>query len=69
MKPQRMVKARAAGGGVHSDESQDKRMIKRMVKSTALKLAGGSVHPRQDRPQRAPGGAVNPFGKPKKAKK
>ena len=48
----------AAGGGVHSDEPQDKAMIKNMVKKTALKLAGGAVSSRADRPNRARGGKV-----------
>lgn len=50
----------AAGGAVHADAGDDKIQIKRMVKKTALKLAGGSVTRRADRPSRARGGAVKP---------
>jgi len=49
---------RAAGGGVHSDEAADKRLVKKMVKATAMKLAGGNVTARSDRPARARGGKV-----------
>jgi len=49
---------RAAGGGVHSDEAADKRLVKKMVKATAMKLAGGSVTARSDRPARKRGGGV-----------
>ena len=49
---------RAAGGAVHDDAAMDKAQIRRMVKTTALKLAGGSVHARADRPFRARGGRL-----------
>ncbi len=48
----------ATGGGVHADEAEDKAQIKRLVKSTALKLQGGAVAARADRPARARGGRL-----------
>lgn len=49
----------ARGGGVHDDAGQDKSMIKRMVKNTALKLHGGAVGARADRPGRKNGGRAS----------
>lgn len=49
---------RAAGGGVHSDEVADKSLVKSMVKRTALRMEGGAVKARSDRPNRASGGRV-----------
>lgn len=54
-----ITKGYASGGGVHSDEPADKRLVRKMVKATALKLHGGSVGQRADRPNRAAGGLVN----------
>lgn len=34
---------RAKGGRVHPDEAQDKSLVKKMVKSTALRARGGSI--------------------------
>lgn len=48
----------ATGGGVNSDAAKDKAQVKRLVKSTALKLHGGAIAARQDRPDRARGGKV-----------
>lgn len=53
-----MTQGYASGGGVHSDEPADKKLVRRMVKSTALKLHGGSVGARSDKPNRAAGGSV-----------
>jgi hypothetical protein len=53
-----IAKGYASGGSVHSDEAEDKAMIKRMVKSKALKADGGAVKARSDKPprKRAEGG-------------
>jgi len=56
-----ITKGYAAGGAVHSDEAEDKRMIKGMVKKSALRADGGAVKARQDRVPRASGGGV--FGR------
>ncbi len=53
-----ITKGYASGGAVHSDSDMDRVQIKRMVKKTALKLAGGPVTARADRPGRAKGGGV-----------
>jgi hypothetical protein len=53
-----ITKGYASGGSVHSDEAEDKAMVKRMVKKTALRATGGKVVARADRPQRASGGRV-----------
>jgi hypothetical protein len=50
---------RASGGSVeHSDEREDKALVKSMVKGASLKAAGGKVKARADRPCRARGGKV-----------
>lgn len=54
-----LTKGYASGGGVkHSDEPADKRLVRKMVKSTALKLHGGAVGQRSDKRNRAAGGMV-----------
>lgn len=54
----KMTAGYAKGGMAHSDAAQDKAMIKKMVKGTALRADGGAVRPRADRPARAKGGRV-----------
>ena len=49
----------ASGGAVHSDEAEDKALVKKMVKPKALKMEGGKVKHRADRPGRAHGGRMN----------
>lgn len=53
-----MTQAYASGGGVHSDVVADKKLIKKTVKPSALRMDGGRVNARQDRPSRASGGRV-----------
>lgn len=53
-----LTKGYASGGGVHSDEKMDKALVKKMVRSTALKMDGGGAKARMDRPGRASGGRV-----------
>lgn len=48
----------ASGGGTHSDISDDKALVRKMVKSVALRADGGAVRARADRPNRARGGKV-----------
>lgn len=46
----------ATGGSVHSDEKEDKKLVRKMVKRKALKVEGEDVKHRQDRPGRKRGG-------------
>lgn len=48
----------ATGGAVHPDEKQDKKLIDRMVKKSALSDSGDKAKKRADRPGRAKGGRV-----------
>ena len=50
----KMTKGYASGGGVHSDEAADVKLIKAKVKKTALRMDGGAVKHRMDK--RARGG-------------
>lgn len=54
----RMTRGYASGGGVHSDEKADRKLVKGMVKKGALRASGGAVAPRFDRPSRKKGGRV-----------
>jgi hypothetical protein len=59
-----IAKGYAAGGGVHDDAAEDRKMVKHMVKKTALRASGGPVTSRMDRtPRRAKGGKVGRKGK------
>lgn len=49
-----MIKGYASGGGVHSDEKADIKLIKSKVKKTALKMSG--EHPKHRADKRARGG-------------
>lgn len=49
-----ITKGYASGGGVHSDEAADVKLIKSKVKKTALRMDGGAVKHRADK--RARGG-------------
>jgi hypothetical protein len=51
-----ITKGYAAGGAVHSDEAEDKALIRKEVKKTALKVDGKKPKVRADRPGRARGG-------------
>ncbi len=53
-----ITKGYAAGGAVHSDEAEDRTMVKGMVKKSALKAEGGKPKHRADKPHRARGGKV-----------
>ena len=57
------LKGYASGGGVHADEAEDRKMVKKMVKRKALRMDGGAVRARADRPARAAGGRVKRGGK------
>ena len=52
----------AAGGGVHSDEAEDIKLIRKKVKKTALRADGGGVKARADKVSRAKGGRVKKGG-------
>ncbi len=60
----------ACGGGMAKggDVAQDKAMISRMVKKSALRATGGAVTSRADRPARAWGGRLGKKGGKKKGK-
>lgn len=58
-----ITKGYASGGAVHSDEAEDKGLVKKMVKKTALKMDGKKAKHRMDRPHRAKGGRVKKGGK------
>lgn len=58
-----ITRAYASGGAVHPDEKQDKKLVRKMVKKKALKVEGGDVHQRQDRPGRKRGGRAPKAGK------
>jgi hypothetical protein len=64
---ERLTKGYASGGGVHADASEDRAMICKDVKPSALKhehrADGKKSHHRADKPHRAHGGRVK--GKPK----
>lgn len=47
-----LTKRYAAGGAVHSDEAQDKALIRKMVKKADLKADGEKSKHRMDRPKR-----------------
>lgn len=55
-----LTKGYAGGGGIHTDASADKKMIRGMVKSAALKAGGAQTKPRLDRYAR--GGKVGKKG-------
>ncbi|MGB4781057.1 hypothetical protein [Candidatus Methylomirabilis sp.] len=52
----------ASGGGVHSDEAEDRKLIRKEVKKSALRADGGSVKARADKVSRAKGGRVRSKG-------
>lgn len=52
------IAGKAAGGSAHSDVKEDKALIKKMVKGTALRADGGGVRARADKVSRAKGGRV-----------
>lgn len=54
----KITKGYASGGGVHSDEAEDKKLIKKMVRKKALTAEGDSPAYRADRPGRKRGGRV-----------
>lgn len=59
----RITKGYAAGGTVeHSDEAEDRALVKKMVKHAALKEEGGPVRRRADKPTRAKGGRMKGKG-------
>lgn len=50
---------RARGGSVHSDEAEDKSLIKKSVKKSCMRADGGAVKARSDKtPRRAKGGRM-----------
>jgi hypothetical protein len=53
-----IAKGYASGGAVHSDEAEDRKVVKGMVKKGALRAEGGAVKARLDRASRAKGGRV-----------
>ncbi len=53
-----IAKGYASGGAVHGDAAEDRKMVRGMVKSSALKAEGGKPSHRADRPHRAHGGRV-----------
>lgn len=59
-----LTKGYANGGAVHGDEAEDKALIRKSVKKSALKVEGSGTKARADRPGRARGGRA-----PKKSAK
>lgn len=62
---------KACGGmasGGHTDVAEDKALISKMVKKTALRATGGAVKARSDRPARARGGRTKGKGLKKGSK-
>ena len=55
-----ITKHYATGGAVHDDVAEDKKLIKQAVKKSALRMDGGAVKSRPDKPSRASGGRVKP---------
>lgn len=55
-----ITKGYASGGAVHSDEAEDKALIKKEVKKTALKMDG--KHPKERADRRARGGRTKHKG-------
>ena len=55
-----LTKHYASGGAVHGDEKEDKALIKRTVKKSAMRMAGGGVKHRAD--HRARGGRTKHKG-------
>lgn len=54
-----LTKGYAKGGAVkHSDEAEDRKLIRSMVKKADLKAEGGKAKHRMDKPHRAKGGRV-----------
>lgn len=53
-----LTKGYATGGAVHSDVKEDKALIKKMVRPSAMKVSGAAPKSRMDRPGRASGGRV-----------
>ena len=58
----KIVKGYATGGGVHSDEAEDRKLIRKEVKKSALRADGGSVKARADKVSRAKGGRIRSKG-------
>lgn len=58
-----ITKGYASGGAVHSDEAEDKAMVKKMVKPSAMRMTGGPVKARADKVNRARGGRTKHGGK------
>ena len=57
-----ITKGYAHGGAVHSDEAEDRKMVRGMVKKTALKVDGHHARHRADKPHRARGGRTSKKG-------
>ncbi len=57
-----ITKGYASGGAVHSDEAEDRKMVKGMVKKSAMKAEGEKPKHRADKPHRAKGGRVKHKG-------
>jgi len=59
-----IAKGHKSGGAVeHGDEAADKSLVRRMVKKTAMRMDGGRVNGRADKPNRARGGRTKGHGK------
>lgn len=54
-----LTKGYATGGAVHSDEAEDKKLVRKMVRKQALKVDGSKPKHRADRAARKKGGRVN----------
>lgn len=57
------IVGRAAGGKVHSDAEQDKKLIRQMIGKSLGDIGGVKAKMRMDRPMRAAGGKVGGAGK------
>lgn len=58
-----IAKHRASGGGVHSDEKQDRKLFKKMIAEHDREAEGKKSKHRRDRVARAKGGKVGKKGK------
>lgn len=54
----KLTRGYATGGAVHSDAAEDRAMVRKMIKPKSLKVEGGDVKARADRPGRKRGGRV-----------
>lgn len=57
-----LTKGYATGGMVHDDAPADRKLVRKLVKPSALKVEGAMARARADRPNRASGGRIKKAG-------